>query len=688
FYLLTHPSNFTSHFGQGLGLYQALETLAWSKDYLQRSLIALAGLAHLYPKEWIKNRPIDSIIRILLPWMPQTTALLEEKISAVNAMAKYYPDEAFKVLIQLLPSTYQSTIEHRKPMFRNYIPIDWKKQPTREEYIREVEEYSLTAVEKAKRNPEYIKELIKEIPSVPPKAFDNLITYLSSSNDFVMDEEKEPIWRAILYTVAKNKRFSNASWALSPEKIELLEQLEVKFAPSDPNLLYRNLFSSESFEYLYRSFGEEKENEMVENRKVEALKEIYKIGNVESILEFARSVEKPYEVGYFFARISNKEDDRKLLPSYLNANYETDQKFITGYIEGCYFSKGFQWIYSLNVTDWSVDERLNLFLKLPFESEVWNNLEKFLGEKSEDYWRKVVANPYRTRSDLFIAVKNLLKYDRPILAFLCIHAHYIHTGELLKKEAIDALLKMDVSQEDNYFVSDYDIVEIIKILQSDKEVSEETLFEIEWKHLPLLNGYYDAEPKLVMERLSTDPDFFVKVVRLIYRPKGQAEEGYDYLEERIDDKRLIAMQNLLNMWKIVPGMTKDGSFYVSAFKQWLDRVSDEARKSGHFEVAMFHVGRVLFYTPPDPSGLWINLEVAEILDKPENEQIRDGYFSEIFDSEGAREYDLSGKYEREKAELWQNRANEMKKRGFTFFARTLEGVARQYELEGNMGEYD
>jgi len=80
--------------------------------------------------------------------------------------------------------------------------------------------------------------------------------------------------------------------------------------------------------------------------------------------------------------------------------------------------------------------------------------------------------------------------------------------------------------------------------------------------------------------------------------------------------------------------------------------------------------------------------VAEILDKPENEQIRDGYFSEIFDSEGAREYDLSGKYEREKAELWQNRANEMKKRGFTFFARTLEGVARQYELEGNMGEYD
>ncbi|MGB4263290.1 MAG: hypothetical protein WBJ29_07130 [Fervidobacterium sp.] len=291
----------------------------------------MAGLAHLYPKEWIKNRPIDSIIRILLPWMPQTTALLEEKISAVNAMAKYYPDEAFKVLIQLLPSTYQSTIEHRKPMFRNYIPIDWKKQPTREEYIREVEEYSLTAVEKAKRNPEYIKELLKEIPSVPPKAFDNLITYLSSSNDFVMDEEKEPIWMAILYTVAKNKRFSNASWALSPEKIELLEQLEVKFAPSDPNLLYRHLFSSEGLGYLYRSFGEEKENETLENRKLEALKEIYKVGNVESILEFARSVEKPYEVGYFFARISNKEDDRKLLPSYLNANYETDQKFITGY---------------------------------------------------------------------------------------------------------------------------------------------------------------------------------------------------------------------------------------------------------------------------------------------------------------------------------------------------------------------
>jgi len=667
------------------GLYQALEVLAWSEEYLQSSLIALAGLAHLYPKGK-ENYPLNSITGILFPWLPQTTAPLESKVLIVRAMARYYPDITFKVLIQLLQGIRQFKYEHRKPMFRNYIPVNWKEEPTREECIREVEEYASIAVNVAKGNPEYLKELIQKITNIPPKAFDNLVTYLSSSSEFVTDEEKEPIWMALFYAVARNKRFSNAKWALPPEKVLLLEQLESKFAPSDPKLLYGYLFSSESFEYIYGSFDAEKENEILENRKIEALKEIYKTGNTESIIEFAMSVEKPAEVGFFFARISNAEDDRKLLPSYLGVDYAPEQQFIGGYIEGCYFSKGFQWLYSLNIIDWSIDERLSLFLKLPFENEVWNNLEKFLGERSEDYWRKVAANPYRTESDLFIAVRNLLKYDRPLLAFLCIYVHYIRKKELLKEEAIDALQRMDMLQEKNYFVSEYQIVEIIKILYSDKEMDEKTLFEIEWKYLPLLNEYYDAKPELLERRLSTDPDFFIKVVRLVYRPKDQTEEEHGYSEERVDDSKSRALWNLLNTWKIVPGITDDGSFNVGTFKEWLEKVSNEARESGHSEVAMLYVGRVLLYTPPDSSGLWINLDVAEILDKPENEQIRRGYVLEILDSEGVREYDPSGKYERERAEFWRNRAKELKEHGLLLFAEALEDAARRYELEGNMDD--
>ena len=53
---------------------------------------------------------------------------------------------------------------------------------------------------------------------------------------------------------------------------------------------------------------------------------------------------------------------------------------------------------------------------------------------------------------------------------------------------------------------------------------------------------------------------------------------------------------------------------------------------------------------------------------------------------GVREYDPSGKYERERAEFWRNRAKELKEHGLLLFAEALEDAARRYELEGNMDD--
>jgi hypothetical protein len=56
------------------GLLWALETLAWSPEYLPRAALILARLARIDPGGRTANRPQNSLRAVFLPWYPQTTA--------------------------------------------------------------------------------------------------------------------------------------------------------------------------------------------------------------------------------------------------------------------------------------------------------------------------------------------------------------------------------------------------------------------------------------------------------------------------------------------------------------------------------------------------------------------------------------------------------------------------------------
>ena len=69
----------------------------------------------------------------------------------------------------------------------------------------------------------------------------------------------------------------------------------------------------------------------------------------------------------------------------------------------------------------------------------------------------------------------------------------------------------------------YEITELIKALQNDPATNEAALFSVEWAYLPLLGNDADTRPKLLEAHLATQPDFFCKVIRLIYRSNKEKE---------------------------------------------------------------------------------------------------------------------------------------------------------------------
>ncbi len=661
------------------GLYWALETLAWSGEYFSRTILALAELSTHDPGGRYANRPANSIITILLPWIPQTTASVDKRIASLRGIQRNFPDIAWKTVISLLPKQHQISMGSHKPSFRNFIPEDWKQEVPTPEYWKQVRGYAEIAVNMAKGNILYVSALVEKLDNIPQPSFGAFLDYLSSDEIIKLpDEQKQPIWETMIAFIRKHRRFSDAKWALPSKMVNLLEQTASKISPSNPEYLRRHLFSNRDCEFLDEDVDWHTQQEIILKQRIEAIKQIYEINKIDSVISFATHVENPTKVGNTFAHIANGENDKELLPAFLDSQEQIKEIFIKGYIWSRYQLLGINWIDTQSTETWSTEQKCALLFNVPFEIEIWQKADELLGEQVGEYWKNINVNPFLTQSSLLPAIKNLIQYGRPHLALDCIYANYFSKKEFFKEQAIEALLKGTSTDEPVGVMDAHHVTEIIKMLQVDPKINETELFKIEWTYLPLLNKYSNAEPKLLEKHLSQKPELFINAIQLIYRSKNQTKE-----QEPEETRKNIASNawKLLHEWKRPPGKLDNGTFSGEALKKWFDEVKTKTIESGHYEVAMTHLGHVLFFTDSDPSGLWIHQFAAELLDEKDNDNIRQGFSSEVFNSRGVYTVDPSGKPEKELANSWRQKAEEIEKHGFIRFATSLKEIANSYDRE-------
>jgi hypothetical protein len=128
----------STEFGGGnymSGLLWALETLAWSPDYLLRVVYILGELAAVDPGGQWANRPAASLVDILLPWHPQTCASIPQRKAAVQLLLREQPQVGWKLVNALLPRMHSTTSGTSKPIWREFIPTGWRESVTQGEYL-------------------------------------------------------------------------------------------------------------------------------------------------------------------------------------------------------------------------------------------------------------------------------------------------------------------------------------------------------------------------------------------------------------------------------------------------------------------------------------------------------------------------------------------------------------------------
>lgn len=658
------------------GLLWALETLAWHPDHLIRVSMLLAELDEIDPGGNWANRPFNSLASVLLPWHPQTCADIPKRIAAVQALSREHSRVAWKLLMALLPTTSGFTVGTRKPTWRNYIPADWSEGSTHPEYWQQVSAYAEMAAVSASTDLKKLAELIDRLPDLPQPGHDRVLGHLESDAVTELPEEKRlPLWEALVDLVGKHRKFSGSEWALPADAIDRIENVGKKLAPHSPFLLHRRLFSSRDFD-LYEETGDYPEQRRrLEERRKKVVEELFNVGGLNGILSFAQQVSSPNLVGYAFGQIEHEESDASLLPMHLSETNSAIGTFVSGFVWGRFWKRTWEWVDAIEMENWTVDQKAIFFTLLPFVPDTWRRAEQLLADSSQLYWKRTPVNPWGVQENLVEATEKLLTFGRPHDALECLNRMVHEELEFPLELAVRCLMACVQQQKD---LDQHSALEVIAWLQKQPNADPNSLFQVEWSYLALLDHRHGGVPRTLESRMANDPGFFCEVLGLVFR--SDREEPAE--NKPTESQAAIAMNayRLFRAWKTVPGKRTDGEFDDGAFRTWLGEVKSRTQESGHYRVAMSQIGKVLPYTPVDPNGLWIREAVADVLNAKDASELRSGFTSELFNMRGVHGY-TAGKEEREIAAGYNARADALEEKGFHRFATSIRELAKSYERD-------
>ena len=226
------------------GLLWALECIAWDGKYLNSVCITLAKLAAHDSGGASSNRPMNSLITILLPWLPQTCASIEKQQIAIRLLKKELPDITWQLILSLLPNTHQYSTGSYKPLWRETLP-DFNTAIKPEDYNKQLLFYSELAVEMAGNDLSRLCELIKHLTRIPKAPQDKLLQTLTDIAITTQDETKKlPLWNKLNEFVLFKRRFDGDN-----ELTRMIELIATNLAPSEPSILYRSQFLADDFLY-------------------------------------------------------------------------------------------------------------------------------------------------------------------------------------------------------------------------------------------------------------------------------------------------------------------------------------------------------------------------------------------------------------------------------------------------------
>lgn len=557
---------------------------------------------------------------------------------------------------------------------------------TTTEYWQFVSAVADRLLDRASGNPTDWVKLVERIPDFPPRQRAKALELLKEvpNAQQLSNEVKDQVWGELDKLVRQHRKFETAEWSLPSEELDAIQEVVEALAPADPVDANAWLFDEHipDVGVLGADFSERQED--LDKAREDGVREVFKSKGLEGVLELVSRVEYPWFIGTASAGGLSPSIDYEVL-DLLDAEDRKLVSFASGHVALRIRREDWSWIEeSLSRLEGRPIAQARLLQGSDGFERVWDRTSELGPEVDEAYWHEFLSvgrGPDFALVDR--AAEQLLKFDRPLTA-LDLMALYARKEDKrvsvdLVAEALERLVGLPEDHDEQARLSRYEIETLLAYLR-DSDMSEDRVAVLEWQLLPALG--FDPQTPTLERKLARDPEFFVEVLSLLYKPRNSDETRE--VSERVAD----SAWRLLNDWRIVPGSdARMGEIEETRLNEWVDRARSLLEEADRSQIGDIYIGHVFSHSREDEDGTWPSRPVRNAIERLASPEVEDGFATQIYNNRGVTSRGLleGGAQERDLVDHFRQNA-ELIRDEWPRTAAVLMSVAAGYELDAQRND--
>jgi hypothetical protein len=596
------------------GLMGALESLAWSLDWMPRVTNVLARLDAIdtKPRRYL-NGPADSLRKIHLFWIPQTFATLDQRLRALDLIRKRETNAAWKLMLGILPKGYDASDPSPMPRWRDFT-VDQIETVTWGLIGRgaaAISERLLADVGLSSARWSHLLDRFGDLAPDPERA----LVALEAAEPRITDKaDRASLWDKLRGLLHHHRQFPDAEWSLPDAVLDRLESVYDRFAPTDP--LERAAWLFQQSVQLPKPPGAdwEAEHRDVEAARQHAAQALYANGGLPAVLSFARLTETAGYIGKALYESGLPASDiDALLEATVRSDDSHERDVGRGLVISVFRDRKEPWAADLIVKarteNWGDTALLTILRALPIERWTWEHVAQISGEIETTYWRRApVFWMSDDREDIAYAIRMLLRVGRAREALpLAGRGKNVHLPSNLLVEVMQAAARQPFKNNgdgNETTMFQHYVAEILQLLDERDDVDRNALVALEWTYLHVLE--HSRRPaKVLLRALSEQPSLFIQMLSAVFK----ASEESGVVDPEPDDPehaRAVATQasRLLRLWNRIPGTGDDGTIDGETLKTWIKEARSLAKAAGREDIGDSRIGDMLSASPMGADGNW------------------------------------------------------------------------------------
>jgi hypothetical protein len=669
------------------GLLWALESLAWSKQFVGDVCLALLKLDSQDRGTKWANRPKNSLAEILSGWIPQTMATVGERIQLLDRLIETDAVASWPMLLELLPGARHMSTPTQKPYWRNWA-AEWKEGATHAEY----REFGIAVAERvvaqSTSNAQRLVQVIERLTDLPDGLIKRFIVELRAfANANNGDHDRRSVSEALNAQLNWLRKHDEDNPKIDEALLGELEQLLPDVQPRSIVQRHAWLFDPYPDHFYDLEEGVDAADKRLREAREKAVTDIVGQMGFPGVQELAERSNSPESVGIIVALTTGDQ----FLQNFLSVQLSPDDKvrrLVDTFFAVRFRAADWKWADSVLAQCATREAKARLLATLPLCSDSWTRAQQNGDEVDQQYWTICPSrNSELDAPDIEFACKNFLKHDRvPAATELLRSAMYAKkqvSSEILLS-TLESLLQLpanDVQPSVRQDIS-HSITSFVKGLQERTDVDELRLAKLELAFIDVLDGPHAGAPRTLQRLLATHPEIYAQALAMCFRSRNEDPDAAQPLTD-LDRQQYRSGYKLLRCLDSLPGTEASGIVNENAFREWCTQLRILAAAGGRTEVCDSYIGQLVTHAPADADGTWPCASVRRVLEEIRSEDLADGMRTGIHNSRGMVARGEGGDQERDLATKYHSFADRVR---FTspFVAQVLDEVAESYEHEGRI----